>query len=82
MIPTINQKIKVGLRTHSNGQPDTLLSTPDPIPGSYWQQITATVGSQQQPFQIIIEGLPGGPNGAVAIDDIILSAGCRYVLYP
>ncbi|CAG5126619.1 unnamed protein product, partial [Candidula unifasciata] len=78
LIPTTNQKVLLGVRTHSNGQPDQQLTITNPVPGSYWQQIAATLSNQQQPFQIIIEGQPGGPNGSVAVDDIVLSAGCRY----
>lgn len=75
-MPSANQKLSVGYRSHNSGQPETVLSLNDPLPGSYWQQMVATVANDQ-PFQLIIQSQPGGPDGAVAIDDINFSSGCK-----
>lgn len=75
VVPSANQKLEVGYRSHSNGQPEKILSMNDPVPGSYWQLMVASVASDQ-PFQLMFQAQPGA-NGSVAIDDIILSSGCK-----
>ncbi|GFN85250.1 MAM and LDL-receptor class a domain-containing protein 2-like [Plakobranchus ocellatus] len=75
VIPTAQQMIKLSYRTTSSGQPDADVPLPDPVPGSYWQQMAYSL-EMQQPFQLILQGLPGGPGGAIAIDDVVFGPNC------
>ncbi|XP_035827620.1 MAM and LDL-receptor class A domain-containing protein 2-like [Aplysia californica] len=75
LIPSSKQSIKVGLRTHSNGGPDLHLHLTTSVAGTYWQLMMTSVISNS-PFQLIFQGTPGDPDGALAIDDVVFGPGC------
>ena len=75
LIPTAQQKIKLSFRTFNSGQPDADIPLPDPRPGSYWQQMAYSL-EMQKPFQLVLQGIPGVPDGALAIDDMVFSPDC------
>lgn len=72
----------VGYRTHSTGPVDKYLDVKggNSQTGTYWQQKIVRItqsNSVTTPFQFIINGKPGNPQGAVGIDDITFGPGCK-----
>ncbi|KAI8780792.1 MAM and LDL-receptor class A domain-containing protein 2, partial [Biomphalaria glabrata] len=74
-------QIKVSFRTHSDGLPDGSLNMKDPYPGTYWQHMVASITSDK-PFQLMFQGMPGSPSGALAIDDVVFDSGCKFIDAP
>jgi hypothetical protein len=69
--------LNVYQQTVVNGYATTLLSRSGDL-GQVWVTFTVTLTSTQ-PFQLVIEGVRGSNYYSdIAIDDISLSAGCRY----
>ena len=77
MFGTSMGTLNVYLRTATNGYVSKLLGRSGNL-GQVWVQFSQQLVSSQ-PFQVVIEGVIGrGYRSDLAIDDLVLSSGCRY----